>query len=268
MTGPVLDLNNPDTRQAVMLERLQVGDTLVAREIVKEFNVSIDTIRRDLIALEGLGLLKRVKGGAIPIKPLQQIPAAPMAQRLQTQTNWMEKVAIDNPNKTSEAFSDLMVGSPTLFLDGGTSVLFLARQLPHDFSGVVITPSPLIAGVMLEKEIETVMIGGKIKPLGGISTGLEAVRSLSDCTADYAVLGTCGLDPRFGLSADDLDEAAVKQTMARNAQKTVVLASADKVNTQSRHRVIPCMDIDVLITNAPKSETMVYKLSEIEVRHV
>jgi DeoR/GlpR family transcriptional regulator of sugar metabolism len=112
------------------------------------------------------------------------------------------------------------------------------------------------------------MIGGKIRPQGGIATGLDAVRALSDCTADVAVLGACGLDPRFGLSADDLDEAAVKQTMARNAQKVVVLASRNQVNTQSRHRVVPCMDIDVLITNAEKHDTSVYQLSEIEVRHV
>ena len=251
-----------------MLKRLQDGLTLVAREITKEFDVSIDTVRRDLIALEDLGLLKRVKGGAIPIKGIPQVPAVPMVQRVQDQTNWMAKAAMDNPAKVSNAFSDLCSGSPTLFLDGGTSVLFFARQLPHNFKGVVITPSPLVAGVMLEKEIETVMIGGKIRPFGGIATGLEAVRALSDCTADYAVLGTCGLDPRFGLSADDLDEAAVKQTMARNAQKVVVLAADTKVNTQSRHRVLPCMDIDVLITNANQHETTVYELSEIEMRHV
>ncbi len=264
MPNTTLDLNNPDTRQEILLERLKQGTILVARDIAQEFAVSADTIRRDLIALENKGLLKRVKGGAMPLNSPVQPPTIPMAQRLREQSDWLKSGVTKNP----EIFSDLISDTSTLFLDGGTSVLFFARQLPHRFTGLVITPSPLVAAVALEKEIETVLIGGKIRPLGGIATGAETVRGLLECTANLVVLGACGIDPRFGLSADDLEEAAVKQAMAKQADKVVVLAGKDKVNTRSRHKVLPCSDIDILITSAPRQETAIYDLSEIEVRHV
>lgn len=251
-----LDLNNPDTRQALLIERLETGKNLVAREVSDELQVSLDTIRRDLIALEKQGVLKRVKGGAIRAgKKL-----SPMIDRLKEMPDWLARA--------EDVFSKFLVNSPSMFLDGGTSVLFFARQIPAGYKGQIITPSPLIASALLEKQIEVILIGGTLRPLGGIATGAEAIRSLSKSLADIAVLGTCGLDPDFGLSADDVEEAAVKQIMARNADRVVVLASAEKLNSRSAHQVVPCADIDVLVSSGPKEMTAVYEAFEIEVHRV
>ncbi|KLN61695.1 hypothetical protein WH96_05035 [Kiloniella spongiae] len=251
-----LDLNNPDTRQALLIERLETGKILVALDISDELQVSPDTIRRDLIALEKQGVLKRVKGGAIPADKA----LSPMMERLKEAPDWL--------TKAGGAFSDLLMNSPSMFLDGGTSVLFFARQIPPSYKGQIITPSPLIATALLEKQIEVILIGGTLRPLGGIATGAEAIRSLSKSLADVAVLGTCGLDPDFGLSADDLEEAAIKQIMAENADRVVILASEEKLNTRSAHQVIPCTGIDILISSGSKEMTAVYNAFEIEVRNV
>ena len=56
-----LDLNNPDTRQDLLYQTIKNGGNLVAKEIATKLNVSLDTIRRDLIALEKQGLVKRVR---------------------------------------------------------------------------------------------------------------------------------------------------------------------------------------------------------------
>ncbi|WP_085899507.1 DeoR/GlpR family DNA-binding transcription regulator [Kiloniella majae] len=251
-----LDLNNPDTRQALLLERIEAGKNLVACEISDELQVSIDTIRRDLIALEKQGALKRVKGGAIRADK----KLLPMVERLKEMPDWLAK--------SEGVFTELLANSPSMFLDGGTSVLFFARQIPMGYKGQIITPSPLIATALLEKRIEVILIGGTLRPLGGIATGAEAIRSLSKSLTDIAVLGTCGLDPDFGLSADDTEEAAVKQIMAENAGRVVVLASAEKLNIRSAHQVVPCTDIDTLVTSGIKEMTAVYKAFEIEVLHV
>ncbi|WP_120497352.1 DeoR/GlpR family DNA-binding transcription regulator [Kiloniella sp. EL199] len=251
-----LDLNSPDTRQALLLERLETGKPLVAREIADALQVSLDTIRRDLITLEKQGALKRVKGGAIRIDK----KLSPMVERLKEMPDWL--------TKAKGIFTELLVNSPSMFLDGGTAVLFFARQIPVGYRGQIMTPSPLVATALLEKQIDVVLIGGTLRPLGGIATGAEAVRSLSKSLADVAVLGTCGLDPDFGLSADDVEEAAVKQIMSENANRVVVLASADKLNSRSAHQVVPCDDIDVLISSGSKEMTSVYNAFEIEVHNV
>ena len=75
--GSSLDLNNPDTRRALLGERLKDGTLLVAGDLAREFGVSIDTVRRDLIALESEGAVRRVRGGALPVRS----PAPMLTQR-------------------------------------------------------------------------------------------------------------------------------------------------------------------------------------------
>ncbi len=251
-----LDLNNPDTRQAILTERLKQGKTLIARNISTEFAVSADTIRRDFIALENQGLIKRVKGGAVPI----QKPAAPLVERMQNNSNWLAKVTDHLPT--------LLANSPTIFLDGGTSVLEFAKHLPFRFSGLVLTPSPLVATVLLELEIETILIGGRIRPLGGIATGVEAANAISNCAANLCILGTCGFHLEYGLSADDYDEASIKREMARCSDQVVVLATSDKLNSRSHHKVLEGADVDILITDGIAELTDCYQIAGIEVLHV
>uniref|UniRef100_A0AAN0MDU7 DeoR family transcriptional regulator n=1 Tax=Yoonia rhodophyticola TaxID=3137370 RepID=A0AAN0MDU7_9RHOB len=73
-----MNLNIPDTRQQVLAERLARGQQIVASDVAGEFGVSLDTIRRDILALEADGHAQRVRGGAVPIAR----PAPPLHMRL------------------------------------------------------------------------------------------------------------------------------------------------------------------------------------------
>lgn len=250
-----LDLNNPDTRQIILKDKLKASASLVAADIAAEFGISIDTVRRDLIALEQQGLLKRVKGGALPLLPLGK----PLIQRMQY-TNWLGDIA----HKVEFIVRD----THTIFLDGGTSVAEFARQLPYQYQGLVITPSPIIATILLEAQIDTLLIGGRIKAAGGIAVGAKTVQDIANCTADICILGACALDIEFGLGADDKDEADVKAQMANNASQTIILAEANKLHQRARHKVIDCTHIDTLITNAKVEKTIAFSNQKIEVIRV
>lgn len=253
---PKLDLNNPDTRQEWLYHKLKTLGNLVARDIATEFDVSPDTVRRDLIALEKQGLVKRVKGGAIPASQ----PARPFIERAYDSKFWLHALGAHMPT--------LLSNVNTLFLDGGTSALEFASHIPFRFSGLVITPSPVIANAMLKLEIETLLIGGKLRPSGAIATGAQAVMSIHQCHADLCVLGTCGLDINAGLTADDNDEADVKQAMAQQSARVLVLASEDKLERKARHHVIPIHSIDALITDGSPLLLEPYSNADIEVLHL
>ncbi|MEP3513130.1 MAG: DeoR family transcriptional regulator, partial [Lentilitoribacter sp.] len=62
-----MNLNVPDTRQNLLAERLANGVQIVAPKVAAEFGVSLDTIRRDILALEAAGKAQRVRGGAVPV---------------------------------------------------------------------------------------------------------------------------------------------------------------------------------------------------------
>lgn len=115
----------------------------------------------------------------------------------------------------------LLEGVNTLYLDGGTSTLNVANAIALGSAITVITPSPVIATCLLERHIDTILLGGRLHPSGAIATGCR----INSTYVDMAVLGACGLDDSWGLSAQDMAEAEVKSAMARQSRQVVVLAS-------------------------------------------
>ena len=253
MLKNALDLNNPDTRQSLLAELLEQRKTLVSKEVADEFAVSIDTVRRDLMALESRGVLRRVKGGAIPVAR----EVKPFSSRVRDGNNWLLNAG--------DCIKQQLEGVNTLFLDGGTSVMEFAHFLPAGFNGTVITPSPVIATIAVDLEIETLLLGGKIHPSGAIATGSITVNAIQQCYADLCVLGTCGLHSEFGLSAHDIDEATVKAAMANHSSRVLALATEDKLNLRSRHKVVGLEGLDALMTDAGNDSVCCYQQAEIDV---
>ena len=250
-----VSLNIPEMRLKVLRRRLLDGEPLVAARIAEEFDVSLDTVRRDLIALEASGEARRVRGGAL--RPA--VPAEPMEAR-------MLKTQPALPGIARKALA-LCQGRKTLLLDGGTTVLALAHVLEPERGLLVVTPSPWVAVACQTKGIEVLMLGGKLSAGGGISVGLDTEAQLHDLAADMAILGACGLDAAFGMSSDDALEAGVKRAMARAAAATVVLADRSKLGQRARHRTLPAAAIDHLVTDADPAEVEDLRAAGLEVHH-
>lgn len=238
-----MDLNNPDIRQDLLHQRLADGEQLIAARIAREFDISVDTVRRDLIALEAMGAARRVRGGAVPAA----VPVAPMDHRAQDMPGGHASLA-------RRALS-LCGDARTLILDGGTTVLALARILPPVRDRLVVTPSPWVAIACMANGVEVMMIGGRLAPRGGINTGQGAESALAGISADIAILGACGIDAAFGLSSDDLAEAGIKRAMAAAARETIVMADHSKLGQRARHRTLWPEAIDHLVTDASPAQT-------------
>ena len=251
-----ITLNTPDMRQAVLRSRLAQGGPLVAAALAKEFGVSVDTIRRDLLALEDGGEVRRIRGGAVPVAE----PAAPFHERL--------PAAVDLPAGIAERACAQIRDGMVVLLDGGHTVLSLAQRLPALRRCLVVTPAPAAALASLSRGMETLLIGGRLSALGGIAVGAEAERAIERIAADLCLLGACGLDPVFGLSADDYEECSIKQRMAAAAHRTIVLTTADKLGRRTRHHVLACREIDRIVTDAPPTTTGRFADAGVEIDHV
>lgn len=234
------DTDLPETRQALLADRLAHGVTLRLSEIAAEFGVSTDTARRDLATLEAAGQARRVRGGALPAAP-----ASPLRDREPS----------DLPPGLLDRLVRHLAQAHTLIVDGGTSTLALARRLDPAPGRVVITPAPRIAAVTHSRGIATITIGGPLSERGGIATGAAAQAALADTFADVTVLGACGLDANRGLSSDDHDEAAIKRAMAAAAARTCVLTGAAKLGRRARHATLRSEAIHLLATDAPPDAT-------------
>lgn len=251
-----LELNNPLTRQTILEDRLSGKTPLVAIDLAEEFGVSLDTIRRDLLALEDRGLVRRVRGGAMPVRQ----PAAPFSLRVNHPSTDCREIV--------PACLPMIEKGMTIVMDGGTTLTYLAEILPVDRDLFVITPSPVIAERLLKKAIPTHLIGGRVCPLGGIAVGRQAEEALEDLTADLCFMGICGLDAEFGLSSDDSDEASLRRVMTQISNRTILPCAKDKIGTRARYRVLAPDQLDIIITDSDASMTAPFKAAGAEIIHV
>lgn len=245
-------LSTPDTRQDILRRRLAAGQMLAAAALADEFGVSSDTIRRDLVALEAAGVARRTRGGVLPV--LQ--PAAPMGERRSTVAPALVAAA-----------ARLIEDGMAIAIDGGTTMLALARALPAAPRTLVVTPSPAIALICIEKGISAHLIGGRLSRAGGVAVGADAERAVASTAVDLCFLGVCGLDAAFGLGADDPDEASLKRSMAGAAGRTVAVAGAEKIGRRARHRALAAEALDLLFTDASGEGIEALTAAGVVVRH-
>ena len=251
-----MDINTPEARQETLRARLERGLSLSLSATAAEFDVSIDTLRRDLKALEAQGYARCIRGGAMPVAR----PARPALDRM-TETAATHEALVA---ATLPLIEDGMV----LMLDGGTTVLALAQALPPLPNGLIVTPAPAVALAALAAGTPVQLVGGRLSPYGAIAVGHEAVEAISGIASDLACLGACGIDATFGLGADDMDESAVKRAMIDAAHRSVVMTTAEKLGRRARHRVAPCKALGVMVSNATTQQTAPFAKTGMEIRNV
>jgi DeoR/GlpR family transcriptional regulator of sugar metabolism len=228
-----------EERQNLILEQLRHEGKVLASQLSLAFNVSEDTIRRDLHELAEAQLIQRVHGGALLSSPSSLSYATRQKQAT------LAKTAI------AQAAVKLIQNGQVLIFDGGTTVLQVAQQLPLDLEITIITNSPPVASALTEHPyVEVILVGGKIYKSSQVAIGVETVETLRTFRADLCMLGICSLHPEEGITVPLLEEVYVKRAMIASAAEVVALASANKLNTASPYVVGPLKDLTHLITEA------------------
>src|SRR5207248_3366777 len=180
-------------RRRSIMQTLQREGKVLASELSKAMHVSEDTIRRDLRELAAAGELQRVHGGALPRLPTN----ARFTERQQQSPG--AKAAI------AQAAMRLIRQDQVIILDGGTTPLQVAQQLPPDLRATVITHSPPVAlALAVYPEIEVIVIGGKLYKHELVTVGAATVEAYRNIRADLCLLGIGSLHPEVGISTFDL----------------------------------------------------------------
>lgn len=230
-------------RKHQILESIGRDGRVVAAELSQRFNVSEDTIRRDLRELASEGLVHRVHGGALPNAPVVQSYAARAGQA------HAEKAAI------AQAAAALAENGQVIAIDGGTTPLQVAERLPRDLRATIVTHSlPVLSALAGREGLELIAIGGRIMGDTLVAVGPTAVDAYRAIHADLCILGVAGLDVIAGLTALNADEALVKHAMAQGARRVVAVAAADKLGTAGPFVVDPITRITDLVTDRAASE--------------
>lgn len=225
-------------RQIVDLART-VGRVDVAG-LATDLDVTAETVRRDLTALERQGVLRRVHGGAIPVERLSFEPG--LAARDAVPTAEKERIA--------KAALAEVPAEGALLLDAGTTTARLAEVLPTDRELTVVTNAlPIAMALSGRPNITLLTIGGRIRGRTLATVDAWALRSLADTYVDVAFVGANGISVERGLTTPDQAEAAVKAAMIAAARRTVVLADHTKVGNDCFARFGTLADVDTFVTD-------------------
>ena len=232
-------------RRDLLVARLGTDGKLVAKDLAAELGLSEDSIRRDLRELAAAGLCQKVYGGAVP------------ASAALGDYEARRSIEPDSKRAVAARAVPLIQPGTVAILDGGTTTLAMARSLPASLECTVITHSPTVASALLDHPgVEIIMIGGRVFRHSAVTCGAAAAEAAGAVSADMFLLGVTGVHPVHGLTTGDLDEAAMKRTLARRAAETYVLASAEKLGAASRYGVLPLSGVAAVVTDGQDHEVV------------
>ena len=228
-------------RQAQILQSARSSGRVEVIALATQMDVTPETVRRDLTALERMGVLRRVHGGAMPVERFGFEPNVAMRE---------SQFAVEKDRIVKAALEELPDGG-SLVLDAGTTTVRLAGLLPTDRRFTVVTHSlPVATALAGYSNVTLHLLGGIVRGITLAAVGDWALREIADISVDVAFLGINGISVERGLTTPDLGEAQVKRALAGAARRTVVLADHSKFGRTEFARVAALDEIDTVITDS------------------
>lgn len=208
-------------------------------DLCRNLGVSAATMRRDLDRLERSGAIRRVHGGAVSVESRLEEPV------------FVDKTsrAVREKRRIAEAALRLIEPGETIYLDGGSTVLELARLL-HDRTNLTVVTNSLHAAQELSGSgPRLILIGGELRRLSQTMVGPLTRLVLHELHLDKAFMGTIGFALKEGLTTTDPGEAFTKEVVMGQARQVIVLADSSKAGKVSFSCAGRWADVDMLITD-------------------
>jgi len=233
-------------RHARILDELESTGRVSVATLSHDLDVTAETIRRDLDALEAAGALRRVHGGAVRRSSLVELNLGEREHRNSPAKRAIARAALDLLLQTAPASIAVDAGTTTrAFAD------LLAEHVPAEGLLDVVTHAvPIVLRLQDNRALTVHAVGGVVRPETSAAVGMPALEGFARMRCDLAFLGANGISAGFGLSTPDEREAAVKTAIVRSARRTVALVDSTKHGDESFVRFAELADIDVLITDA------------------
>ncbi len=230
-----------EERHQYIIDRISKDNRIFVTDLSIELGVSDDTLRRDLVELENAGLLTKVHGGAIAKSGI----SIQFTERLNTATLIKQEMA----SKLVPLFKE----GDVILIDGGTSNLEVARQMPKDKKFTIYTNSlPIANELSNHPKVDLILLGGKLFPSSMVTVGVSVFQMLQSIYPDWVIIGISDIHPQKGLTTSDREEAIIKRCMLKQGVKRVVLAAGDKLDTARNYHVASLAEIDYIVTENNK----------------
>lgn len=226
-----------EERHKIILREVNLHNKVLTSDLSELLTVSEDTIRRDLNELGDLEMILKVHGGA-------------MSKTFHYPFNGHNPVyALEAKQAIARKAIGLFKKDMMILLEGGTTIMEIAKQIPTDLHATFLTVCPQVALALAEHDnIDVITIGGRLVKNANIHTGGSVINELAAIKTDLCIIGTNGISIQDGLTDSDWEIVQVMKAMIRSAKKTAVVCIAEKFNTVQKIKIADITDIDYVIT--------------------
>lgn len=235
----------PIERLEIIKQTALTEKKLYVSKLSEKFEVTEETIRRDLEKLEQQGIVTRSYGGAI-LNAEKTNEDIPFYKR--SKTNIEDKKYI-----ASKAIQFIKEDS-TIVADCSSTVLEVLRSIRNRSDVTVITNSVEVLSELNQSELNIISTGGGIKQRSLSLQGPITQSTIRKYSVDLALVSCKGLDIKKGILDSNEAEAEIKRTMIEQASKVIMLVDHDKYDKTSFVKLFDYEDIDYIITDQKPRE--------------
>ncbi len=239
-------------RQTEILDIARSQGRVVVEDLAHRFEVTLQTIRRDLTELADAGFVDRVHGGAMP-----RTGVSNLGYEERRRMNDAAKAAI------ARACAAEIPDNCSIILNLGTTTEAVARALLHHSNITVVTNNMNVANILAANPGCDIMVaGGALRRSDGGLVGELTTQFFEQFKVDYAVIGTSSLDRDGDILDYDLAEVRVSKAIIRQARKTYLVCDHSKLARSAPARLASLSEIDAIFTDAPLPPDLARKCAD------
>lgn len=236
-------------RRNEIAEKLNAVGQVSAADLAREYGVSSETIRKDLLWLEERGLAEKSYGGAVAASRTLERP-------------FLEKASYNPEQKKriAHAIAGMIPSGAAVILDSGSTLSAVAQALASRSDLILFTNSLQAAQILAARKRQVCMIGGMVRLSSQAATGYEAEEALSRIHADVAILGASGFADCDGPCVESMEECGVKRAMIRSARTVIVAADSTKARCRARYQFAKWREVSRLVTDSGLQDAALHSL--------
>ena len=230
-------------RKNEILAILQKEQRVLVSELSQKYDVTDETIRRDLEKLESEGYVKRTYGGAV----LNKNTSMDMPLRIREKTNRREKQVI------ARLVAQEVEEGDSIMLDASSTSLMIAKELKEMNKLTVVTNSvEVLIELSGHEGIRVISTGGTLRDSSLSLVGTAAQKALVGYNVDKAIISCKGLDMKKGVTDSSEMEADMKNAMCSCAKQTILAVDSSKFGHVSFVRFMNLKEGDMIVTDCIK----------------
>ena len=246
-------------RRNAILAKLNIDGKVIVSDLSREFDVTEETIRRDLEKLDNEGLAKKTYGGAVASQSLNtDLPF-----------NVRKRANVELKQKIAEKIAEFIHDGDYIMLDASSTAIYVAKAIKSLKNITLITNSVEILLEMADKDDWKILSTGGALKKGALSlVGTSAERMIRGFHVDLAVCSCKGIDIGMGVTDSNEKDSEIKQAIFAAADKKILAVDSSKFDKISFVHVFDIGEAEIIVTDSAPLERWSEHLKEKNVELV